>query len=114
MTRMMTRSMYKKLSNEGPPRMSTRSMKNMPQKRFHEDPYPPIKRQRIMKKEESTGVMGVYVSLMYLLLMVWYIAVFSWFVWWFNDLSHTNYEIYLIDYKPFIEQDYFNNTCACE
>jgi len=111
MTRMMTRSMYKKLSNEGP-RMSTRSMtKHMAQKRFHEDPYPPTKRQRVTENE-SMCMMGGYLAMLYFLLMMWYIAVFSWFVWFFYYLE-TNEVCLLLDTKPFYENN-LNDTCAYE
>jgi hypothetical protein len=112
MTRMMTRSMYKKLSNEGP-RMFTRSMtKNMPQKRFHDDPYPPTKRQRMTQTEESTYAMWGYMAFLYVLLMIWYIAVISWFVWFFHYLQQGEVCL-LLDTKPFYENN-LNNTCAYE
>ena len=39
------------------PRMVTRSMtRDMPKKRFHEDPYPPTKRRRI-KRDDPCDVM---------------------------------------------------------
>jgi hypothetical protein len=124
MVQMMTRSMYKKLANEGPQRMTTRSMtKHMPQKRFHEDPYPSTKRQRIHTQEhEPTFVMRVWNIIMVTFLFLWYVAVLAWFAWFYHSLYQKHYENYgVCPVKPnpmyfesIHESIFLNDTFASE
>ena len=121
MVQMMTRSMYKKLANEGPQRMLTRSMtKHMPQKRFHEDPYLSTKRQRIHNQEPApTFVMRLWNTILYTFLFLWYLAVIAWFAWFLHSLYENHYGVCPVKHDPIYfksihESIFLNDTCASE